>query len=203
MLQIRFAVLYLFLFCSLSGIAQEIDSTFWHLDGDGDSIYRITENPLTKNKFLGNSWYTSLDYVASIPKNYDPGLNLNHQFGAHIGRTLGTSFGGGGGTYFVMRSWGASYSYLPKVRKNFVGGFAELSAFPFPPGSLQLELIRSTDGEETYLRPSLGLSLFVLDISYSYAIPFQSIVRFTHGISVRFKWYPGLSKWQYTRPSRC
>ncbi len=167
-------------------------------------MYMITDNLMSKNKFWGNSWLFAADYNVSKPNESAVKIDVDHQVGINIGRCYGKSFGGGGGVYITLASWGLGYSRLFKEEnQDYVSGFVEVSAFPVPPVVFRMEYIGATNFQEHYIRPSIGLSFLALDLMYNYSIGFQTEKKFTHGFSLRFKLYKGSKKWEHTYPSRC
>lgn len=175
--------------------AQRIDSTQAIGGITRDTFYIIHEN-IPKSKFWGNSWYSGLSY----------NLSTSHDFTLNFGRTYGNSFVSGGGFNFAMKSWGIGYSYFQKEsnKGQTISLFGEVSNFFLPPATGRIDYIYDFQNQNHYLRPSLGVGFFAIDILYGYSIKIIGDNNdFKHGLIIRFKYYLNSKNWQKNYPNRC
>lgn len=175
-------------------IGQRTDSTLATGGITGDTLYIITEK-IPKSKFLGNSWFVAGSYT----------LSKSHELTVNIGRTFGKSFQSGGGFNFYMQSWGIGYSYYLKKQHQgqTVSGFAEVSNYFLPPVTARMEYLFDLTETAHYLRPSLGLNLFHVDVLYSYSFKLVGDEnRFKHGLVLRYKTFLSSDNWQKSYPRR-
>lgn len=175
--------------------AQRTDSVMSVGSITGDTTWIITENKL-KHTFFGNSWYTGISY----------NFSRSSEYAINIGRTYGKSFCGGGGCYMSMRSWGLGYAltYRDGIRFQTIHAFAEWAAFPFPPAGLRAEYLYDLGTGQSYFRPSVGLSLMVLDIFYNHSFLLSSgSNNYRHGVVIRLKYYLRTKNWENSYPRKC
>lgn len=192
----KLLLLFSFVWLSCTAFAQE-DSLHLHRNHTHDSLYTIVERPV-KNRFWGNSFHLSSAY------NYSRSNELDLSFG----RTYGRSHCGGAGCIFNMDSWGVGYSYV--FRRNeethVAKAFWEQCIFYFPPISAgyRAEYLYDFGSGTHYLRPSLGFSLFFLDVFYNYSFRLNGDENlFGHGVSFRLKYFFKVKNWEERYPSRC
>lgn len=160
-----------------------------------DTIHIIHEN-IPKSKFLGNSWYLAPSY----------NLCKTNEFNLDVGRTYGRSFCGGAGCYFTIRSWGLGYGITTKhgVTSNLIRAFWEYTLFYFPPAGVRADYIYDLNNRSHYLRPSVGISLFRVDIFYNYTFALSGKNNlYRHGVTFRIKYFHKEKNWQKSYPSRC
>ncbi len=189
-------VLFIFLLLVLTGNqlqAQRTDS----LNAHPDSFYIIHEN-IPKSKFLGNSWNIA------VARNFSHTSELNVQ----IGRTYGSSFCGGAGCIYTMKSWGAGYSWARKNGRSadMVNVFGELSFFYFPPiaATFRGDYLYDITNKTHYLRPSVGLNVFFIDFLYNYSFKLNGNTNlFKHGFTIRLKYFHKIKNWEKNYPNRC
>lgn len=187
-----------FFLCSFFSLKSQTDTLPRH-DHERDSFYWIVENRLEKNKFWGNAWYAATAY----------NLSSVNEFNFNVGRSYVRETYSGGGPYVVtMNTWGLGYGTTWKngQTKNLAHGFAEHSLFLFPPISWTLrgEYFYDFTDRQHYLRPSVGLNLFILDILYNYSFKLNGTENdFKHGVTFRLKYYFNNNKWETHRPNRC
>lgn len=177
--------------------AQRRDSTLAIGGITRDTHYIIHEN-VRKHKFLGNSWYLASGFNYSKRSEFD--LNL--------GRTYGSSFCGGAGCAYTMKSWGGGLGLAMRHGKTaqLAKAFWEYSFFYFPPISagIRAEYVYDISANTHYLRPSAGLSLFFVDILYHYSFMIRGTENlFRHGVTLRIKYFHRQRNWQHNYPSRC
>lgn len=164
---------------------------------DHESHYMIHEN-IPKNKFWGNSWYIAAEYTWSDVHAYD----------INFGRTFGASTAGGAGISYTMRSYGlglGTYNFNLNPQ-TVLKAFWEYCFFWVPPFSvgIRTDYIFDTQQGGHYLRPSLGLSLFFVDVFYGYHFTVNNAQnQFKHGLTFRLKYFIGKKNWQKSYPSRC
>jgi hypothetical protein len=176
--------------------AQKIDSVLATGGITGDSIYIITENRLAKNRFFGNSWYVGFSY----------NLTESNEYTLNAGRTFGTSFCGGGGCYFTMKSWGLGFALRQedKITNHVGSAFAEFALFPLPPAAMRADYLYDITLEKHYLRPSLGFSFLGIDLLYNYTFLLSAGENdYRHGALIRIKYFLNNKNWQKSYPRRC
>lgn len=158
----------------------------------GDTILFVREN-IPKHKLLGNSWYTGVAY----------NFSKSHEFTLNFGRTYGKGVITPGMFNFCMESWGIGYSYFIREQTSgqTLSGFGEVSNFFLPPATARLEYLYDFNNNNHYLRPSLGLNIFLFDILYSYSFKIYGEKNsFKHGLTLRFKYFIGEQDWEKTHP---
>jgi hypothetical protein len=146
----------------------------------------IKEN-IPKSRFWGNAWYTALAI------HYDQRFALSGEVGRNYGTLTMTP------AAFNVRliSWGFTYT-RPGIHQSIdqrLGTFAEWSNFFLPPFSLRADYYFNPMQGTHAIKPSVGFSLLVLDLMYGYTIALNDF-HGTHGLSLRFKFYPGSKNWQ-------
>lgn len=175
--------------------SQVEDTTHVHNHNTPDTFYIIHEN-VPKTKLLGNSWYAGAAYNRSACTEYS----------ANIGRTYGTTFASGGGFNLSMKTWGIGYSYFytNEYNSQSISAFAEISNFFLPPGTVRLDYFYDFENNSNYVRPSVGLSLFAIDILYGYSFLLNGEENlFKHVFTLRFKYFINNKNWQKDYPNSC
>lgn len=160
-----------------------------------DTFYIIHEN-IPKSKFWGNSWYVATSY----------NLSKTNEFDLNIGRTYGSSFCGGAGCNYVIRSWGLGYGLTNKREEasQIIKAFWEYTIFYLPPVGIRADYIYDISSNSHYLRPSVGISFFRFDIFYGYSFNLSSNENiFKHGVTFRLKYFHRQKNWQKNYPNRC
>lgn len=188
-----FIILLLLVITGNNVSAQQTDT----LNAHRDSFYTIHEN-VPKSKFLGNSWNIA------VARNVSYTSELNVQ----IGRTYGSSYCGGAGCIYTMKSWGAGYSWARKNGRsaNTINAFREYSFFYFPPYAITFrgDYVYEITNKTHYLRPSAGFNLFFIDFLYNYSFKLNGNTNlFKHGFTIRLKYFHKLKKWEKNYPNRC
>ena len=174
---------------------QRTDSTLAIGGVTRDTFYIIHEN-IPKNKFWGNSWYVAPSYT----------LSRSNEFELSVGRTYGRSFCGGAGCQYTIRSWGVGYAWASRGEQSshLAKAFWEYSLFYLPPVGIRADYIYDITNRTHYLRPSLGISLFRIDILYNYSFKLSGEENiFGHGVTFRIKYFHRQKNWQKNYPSRC
>ncbi len=188
-------VLFVVMISANLSLAQRIDSTRVRGSITHDTFYIIHEQ-IPKSKFLGNSWYTAIAYNRTKTNEFD----------FNLGRTYGSSFCGGAGCNFTIRSWGLGYGIAFNNGKTsqLLKAFWEYTTFYLPPLGIRTDYIYDLTTNSHYLRPSLGISLFRLDLLYHYTFKLSGNENlFKHGITVRYKYFFKQKNWQKNYPNRC
>ena len=163
---------------------QHTDTLLGETGLSGNTVHFIRKN-IPKNKFWGNSWYSSIAY----------NLSRSNEFSLHFGRTYGRTTVSGGGGNIHTRSWGVGYSYFKK--RSAISAFWEISNFYFPPATGRLDYIYDLDSEGHFLRPAIGLNLGHIDILYNYSIKLYGEENpFRHGVIFRIKYWFNHKNWQ-------
>ncbi len=166
-------VFYIFLFCILS------DNDLY-----GQKIDSITDFP--KHIALGNSW------VFAASHNFS-----NHnEFGFNIGRMLKveTTYRNAQEYNLKFFSWGAGYAYYNNG--HLLSLYTEFSNYYNPPYTVRLEYIHDVTRNTNYIRPSLGLDLFIVDVLYNYSFALNNKQNlFKHGLTIRVKMFTKWDDW--------
>lgn len=98
----------------------------------------------------------------------------------------------GGGFALTMQSWGLGYSYFHKKNTtgHLISAFGELSIVPIPPATVRLDYLCDIHNNKQYIRPSIGLSLYIIDFLYNYSFKIYGDKNdFKHGFLIRIKLY--------------
>jgi hypothetical protein len=149
-------------------------------------------NKVTRNKFWGNSTYVSAAINFARNKEYEFNLGRTYGRAYHAGRGMGE---------IRMHTWGAGYGYSNALGgTHTVNAFYEYSRLPFilfGTHVLRGEYIYNITDQQHYLRPSVGIDLFYIGISYHYSFLLNeksgpNIYR--HGLNIRGKYYLGRRK---------
>lgn len=185
------SIFFLLFFCLYEPLTAQRSDTSFSIGGiTGDTSLYIRTN-IPKSKFWGNSWYVAASYQWC----------KSHEFDFNLGRTYGKSSGGGGGSLIEMRSWGAGYGIANRQgqQSQFIKAFWEYSFFYFPPiaGGIRADYVYDLTNNSHYFRPSLGLSLFFIDLYYSYSFKLSGSENiFKHGLTIRLKYFFPMKNWQ-------
>jgi len=190
----RLSLLF-FIGLTIQTFGQRTDSVMTIGGITGDTGWTIIAN-IPKSKFWGNSWHLSTAY----------NLTKTNEFHFNIGRTYGKVFGGGGGFMNSMRSWGLGYDMTTKgttteqLGQVFYGD--EFFYMAIGAGYRADYIYNFTDNTH-YLRPSVGLSFFFVDIFYNYSFNLNNTNDFKHGVTFRLQYFLGRKKWETWYPRRC
>lgn len=146
--------------------------------------FRDTTN-FTRNKFWGNTTYIAQHITFA----------RNREYGISIGRSfVEQSIGLRGMGALYSSSWGVGYNYSEVTKaKHVVNIFYEHSIFPniiLFNHTLRAEYIYNISNKQNYIRPSIGMCLFHLDVVYNYSFLLngnKSENIYKHAITARIK----------------